>query len=188
MNIEIISGSPREDSLSYRIAQHLQQELHLCAAKHPTGLINLQQTQIPFIQKVWSSQDAVPPEYKELGRRMFGAQAFIIVSPEYNGGYSPAMKNLFDHFPKQRRKAFGICTGSDGALGGMRAAQQLLQLVPALFGIASPTLLIVPNMDLKFEAGGRLSDAAFCKRIHDFLTDFLWLAEALQSGKEDSRS
>lgn len=188
MNIEIIAGSPREGSLSFRIAQHLHQELNTCASKHQTGLINLQQTQVPFIQKVWSSLEIVPPEFKELGRRMFGAQAFIIVSPEYNGGYSPAMKNLFDHFPKQRRKAFGICTGSDGALGGMRAAQQLLQLVPALYGIASPTMLIVPNMDLKFAPNGQLTDAAFCKKIHDFLTDFLWLAETLQSGKGEAQS
>lgn len=93
------------------------------------------------------------------------------------------MKNLFDHFPKQRGKAFGICTGSDGMMGGMRSAQQLLQLVPALFGIASPTLLIVPTMDKKFDEAGKLTDASFSKKVHDFLTDFLWLADALHSAK-----
>ncbi len=43
---------------------------------------------------------------------MFAANAFIIVTPEYNGSYTPAMKNLFDHFPKQIHKPFGIVTAS----------------------------------------------------------------------------
>jgi NAD(P)H-dependent FMN reductase len=183
MNIEIIAGSPREGSLTHRIALHLYGELQHCAPQHHAGLINLQEERLPFIQKVWSSLEAVPEDYRPVAERMFGADAFIIVSPEYNGGYSPAMKNLFDHFPKQRRKAFGICTGSDGMMGGMRASQQLLQLVPALFGIASPTLLIVPTMDKKFDEQGKLTDASFSKKVHDFLTDFLWLADALHSAK-----
>ena len=45
----------------------------------------------------------------------------LLVTPEYNGSYTPALKNLFDHFPKQSRKPFGIVTASPGALGGMRA-------------------------------------------------------------------
>jgi NAD(P)H-dependent FMN reductase len=188
MNIEIIAGSPREGSLTHRIALHLFNELRHCAAQHQTGLINLQEHRLPFIQKVWNNAEAPPEAYRALAGRMFDADAFVIVSPEYNGGYSPAMKNLFDHFPKQRRKAFGICTGSDGAMGGMRASQQLLQLVPALFGIASPTLLIVPAMDKKFDEKGKLLDAAFSKKVHDFLTDFLWLAEALYAAKGPAAS
>src|ERR1043165_5423035 len=183
MNIEIIAGSPREGSLTLHIAKHLHKELQGCAVGHNVGLINLQEHVLPFIQKVWNSVDAAPEEHKELARRMFAANAFVIVSPEYNGGDSPAMKNLFDHFPKQAKKPFGICTGSDGAMGGMRSSQQLLQLVPALFGIASPTLLIVPNMDKKFDEEGNLLDASFSKKVHDFLTDFLWLAQAIHSSK-----
>lgn len=93
------------------------------------------------------------------------------------------MKNLFDHFPKQLKKTFAIATGSPGGIGGMRAAQQMLQLVPALFGIASPTLLVVPGMDKKFGPDGVLLDEAFSKNVRDFLTDFLWLAEAVEAAK-----
>jgi NAD(P)H-dependent FMN reductase len=183
MNIEIIAGSPREGSLTLHIAKHLYNELQSCAPQHKVGLINVHEHEIPFIQKVWTSVNAAPQEHRQLAERMFGADAFIIVSPEYNGGYSPAMKNLFDHFPKQAKKPFAICTGSDGMMGGMRASQQLLQLVPALFGIASPTLLIVPQMDKKFDEEGKLLDESFSKKVHDFLTDFLWLANAIHNAK-----
>lgn len=110
---------------------------------------------------------------------MFNADAFILVTPEYNGSYSPALQNLIDHFPKQSHKAFGIVTASPGAMGGMRSSQQLLLLIPALFGIASPYMLVTPFADKKFDSEGRLLDPGFEKNIHQFVSEFLWLAETL---------
>ncbi|MFX9123690.1 hypothetical protein ABTN41_19580, partial [Acinetobacter baumannii] len=89
------------------------------------------------------------------------------------GSYSPALQNLFDHFPKQTKKAFGIASASTGAMGGMRSTQQLLLLVPALFGIASPQLLVTPFVDKKFDENGNLVEESFLKNIHVFTTDFL---------------
>ena len=111
---------------------------------------------------------------------MFAADAFVLVTPEYNGSYTPALKNLLDHYPKQSRKAFGIVTASPGAMGGMRATQQLQLLVNAFFGIASPHMLIVPAVDKKFDAAGNLTDEHFKKSIDLFTREFLWLAESLK--------
>ena len=111
---------------------------------------------------------------------MFAADAFILVSPEYNGSYSPAMKNLVDHFPKQHHKPFAIVTASPGPMGGIRAAQQMQLLVGALFGIASPYMLIVPAVDKKFDVKGNLVDESFENSVHNFVSEFLWLAENLK--------
>lgn len=178
MNIEIIAGSPRQPSLNLRVAKFLHQYLQTQTDNY-VGLIQLNEIKLPFVQNVWTKPEEAPVEFQTLAARMFAADAFILSSPEYNGGYSPAMKNLLDHFPKQRRKPFGIVTSSDGAMGGMRAAQQMLQLVPALFGFASPNLLIVPKAHEKFNEEGELSDESFLKNIHDFVTEFLWLASRL---------
>ena len=62
-------------------------------------------------------------------------------------------------------------------MGGMRAAQQLLLLVPALFGIPSPYLLIVPSVDKKFSPDGDLLEESFQNSIHNFITEFMWLSE-----------
>ena len=59
------------------------------------------------------------------------------------------------------------------------STQQLLLLVPALFGIASPQLLITPQVDKKFDAEGNLTDESFAKNISLFLQEFLWLANKL---------
>ena len=107
-------------------------------------------------QIVFVSVDATPDQFKPLSKRMFEANAFILVTPEFNGSYTSAMKNVLDHYPKQSRKAFGIVTASPGMMGGMRATQQMQLLINALFGIASPHMLVVGGVDKKFDAEGNL--------------------------------
>lgn len=178
MKIEIISGSPRVNSLTRRVAIHLRDQLR-ASTHHEVDIIDLQDWDLPLMQSVFSSVDNTPAAWKNLSRRVFAADAFILVTPEYNGSYSPAMKNLIDHFPKQHHKPFGIVTASPGLLGGMRAAQQLLLLVPALFGVASPYLLVVPAVDKKFDKDGTLLDPAFEHNVRNFVSEFLWLSERL---------
>jgi len=176
MKIEIISGSPRINSVTKRVAINVKKWLDN-NTDHETSIIDMKDWSLPAVQSVFVSVDRTPDEFKPLAKRIFDADAFILVTPEYNGSYSPAMKNLLDHFPKQHHKPFGIVTASPGAFGGIRASQQLLQLIPSLFGIASPYMLIVPAVDKKFDEQGNLLEASFEKSVHNFIAEFLWLAE-----------
>lgn len=178
MKIAIVSGSPRHQSLTKRVALHLSQQLQANAA-HEVDLIDMKDLQVPPVQTVWTSLEKVPENLQPAARIIFEADAYILVTPEYNGSYSPALKNFIDHFPKRHHKAFGIVTASPGAMGGMRASQQLLQLVPALFGVASPYMLIVPGVDKKFGITGELLDESFQHAVHNFVSEFLWLAERM---------
>lgn len=180
MKIEIISGSPRENSLTVRIALLLQQWL-VKHSTHEVGIIDCRDHALPWVQEVFRSVDTTPQEFKVLATRMFEADAFILVSPEYNGSYSPSLKNLLDHFPKQLHKPIGIATGTNGALGGIRAAHQLYLLSAGLFGIASPTFLLVPQTDKKIDEGGNLIDDKFESSIKTFIAEYLWLAEKIVS-------
>lgn len=178
MNITIISGSPREKSITKRVAIYLQNLLQN-TTNHTVNMIEVRDYPLPPVEAVFSSVEKTPASFRTLASIMFATDAFILVTPEYNGSYSPAMKNLLDHFPKQHHKAFGIVTASPGAMGGIRASQQLLQLVPAVFGIASPYMLIVPQVDKKFNESGELTEPSFENAIHNFTQEFLWLAESL---------
>jgi chromate reductase, NAD(P)H dehydrogenase (quinone) len=182
MKIEILSGSPRQNSTTFRVALHLQNALQE-KTEHEVGLIDLRQHDLPPVQEVFLAPHLAPEHYQDLAKRVFEAQAFILVTPEYNGSYTPDLKNLLDHFPKQNHKVFGLVTASPGALGGMRAAMQLQQLVFALFGIGAPHMLITPHVDKKFDAAGNLIDPAFQKSIDVFTNEFLWLAEKVVDEK-----
>lgn len=179
MNIEIISGSPRKESVTTRVASFLQKTLS-ANTSHSVGLLDVRDYHFPHLQEVFRTVDKTPEDLKPLAKRMFDADAFILVTPEFNGSYTPALKNLLDHFPKQTRKSFGIVTASTGPMGGMRATQQMQLLINALFGIASPHMLVVPFVDKKFNAEGELIDETFADNVNVFLREFLWLSESLK--------
>ncbi len=177
MNIEIISGSPRRDRVTHRVVLFLQKYLSE-NTRHTIKVIDVRDWNLDVLQQeIYRSVEKTPARFQPLAKRMFNADAFIIVTPEYNGSYTPALKNLFDHFPKQSHKAFGIVTASPGILGGVRASQQLQLLINALFGIGSPYMLITPQVDKKFDVHGNLTDTDFKKNIDVFITEFLWIAE-----------
>jgi chromate reductase, NAD(P)H dehydrogenase (quinone) len=182
MKIEIISGSPRNESHTRRVALYLKR---LLGEKEgiSADIIDIREWNLPPVQTVYTSVENTPAEFKRVTERIFNADAFILVTPEYNGSYSPALKNLLDHYPKQHRKPFGIVTASPGAMGGIRAAQNLLLLVPALFGIASPYMLITPLVDKKFDKEGNLLDETFQKSIDIFINEYLWLSKKVVAEK-----
>lgn len=179
MNIEIVSGSPRAASVTHRLVLFLEKYLKQTTG-HNIGVIDVRDWELPLLQQeVYKPAGNAPEALQPLVKRMFEANAFILVSPEYNGSYTSALKNVFDHFPKQAHKAFGIVTASTGALGGIRASQQMQLLINALFGIGSPYMLVTPNVDKRFDIDGNLLDLGFQKNIDVFTTEFLWLAENL---------
>jgi NAD(P)H-dependent FMN reductase len=170
------------NSITRRVALFLQKAL-TAVSEHEVGLLDVSDHILPPLQKVYTSAQDAPAEHRELAERMFGADAFILVTPEYNGSYSPSMQNMIDHFPKQHHKAFGLVTASPGALGGIRAAMQMQQFVLALFGIPSPYMLVTPQVDKKFDSEGNLLDSAFQKSTDVFIKEFLWLAERVVEEK-----
>lgn len=182
MNIVIISGSPKTNSLSYRAALHLRETL-LNTTAHKIDIVDVRTWNLPMFEKVFSSIEATPESFQPLAKLMFEADCFILVSPEYNGSYSAALKNLLDHFPKQLRKVIGIVAASNGKFGGMRSSQQMILLGAALFGIVSPTMLILPQVDKVFDESGNLADEKYQHSIHQFLAEFLWLSEAVEAKK-----
>ena len=123
MKIEIIAGSPRINSITRRVALHLKNWLTQHTS-HDIDIIDMKDWNIPPVQSVWVSPEKAPLEFQTVAERVFAADAFILVTPEYNGSYAPALKNLLDHFPKRHHKPFGIVTASPGAMGGIRASDR----------------------------------------------------------------
>ena len=183
MKILIISGSPRGNSITNRVAIHLERAISK-TSDHDVDILDVRETDMPHLQSVFISVESTPEPYKNVAEKMFAADAFILLTPEYNGSYSAALKNLLDHFPKQHHKVFGIATASPGGLGGVRAAMQLQELIYALFGIGSPYMLVIPQVDKKFDPQGNLLDESFQKPVDLFVKEFVWLAEKIVDVRE----
>ena len=65
MKIEIISGSPRHESVTVRVAKFLHKFLSETTT-HEVNLFDVRDFPLPAIQKVWTSLEAVPEEWKHL--------------------------------------------------------------------------------------------------------------------------
>ena len=99
----------------------------------------------PDVQGI--SGRARPPRVLErLAGRIKAADAFIIVSGEYNHSIPPALSNLLDHFLEEYfwRPSAIVCY-SAGAFGGVRAAMQLRAMLCELGTPSIPSLLPVPQ-------------------------------------------
>ncbi|MHA8097988.1 NADPH-dependent FMN reductase [Aquirufa aurantiipilula] len=172
--ILVITGSPRKESNSARIALHLYNRIKQ-DGEYEVDLLDVREYHLPQFESVFKTVNTTPEAYKSLAEKFFAADAYIIVTPEYNGSYTSTLQNLFDHFPRQQRKVYGVVTATNGSLGGMRASQQLLLFIIALFGIVSPYMLVTPYVDKKFDAQGVLLDETFQAKIDFFLDQFNWL-------------
>ena len=184
MNITLLSGSSRTPNFSYRIAINLKAELEKNHPQHTVSILDIRNFQVDFVQNTFGDKALIPERLRGLGELTFDADAFILISPEYNGSYSSVMKNLLDHFPKFSKKVFGICTYSTGALGGMRAAQQMQNMICGFFGIACPQMLLVGAVQNKIDENGNFIDISFQKNVSTFLGEFTWLGEAIEAAKK----
>ena len=80
MKIEIISGSPRTNSVTKRVALHLKNWL-LQQTNHEIDMIEMKDWDVPPVQSVWVSVDKAPVELQPLAKRIYEADAFILVTP-----------------------------------------------------------------------------------------------------------
>jgi len=77
------------------------------------------------------------------------------------------------------KKVIGVSAVSIGSLGGIRSALQLQQLILAIYAIPVPQMLLIPQVQNKFDENGTLIDDSFSKNVNLFIRDFLWFAEAI---------
>ena len=182
MRILILSSSPRKSSLTHRGALFLKGELDK-RPEHHSEVVDLRDWETGYLQEVWQTHETTPDKFKPLFDKIHSADVFIIVTPEYNGLFSPALSAVLDQFPKTMyiRKAFGIVSASTGALGGMRGAMHLQQYILGLFGIPSPQMLLIGNIDKRINPQGHSSEEILIKQSVNFLNELIWLGTRLRS-------
>lgn len=185
MNISIISGSTRINRQSHKVSLHLN--LLLKQSNHQVQLLDLAEYQFPVFEEVLVKHPNPPKGLQEFATIVKQSDAFIFVSPEYNGSYSASLKNALEYLKENEftKKVIGIASVSTGMMGGIRGAMQMQQLVLALMGYAMPQMLLVPQVQNKFDEEGIIMDEAYKPKVVGFLNEFLWLAEAVESKRRE---
>lgn len=116
---------------------------------------------------------------------MSRADALVIVSPEYNHGYSGLLKHVLDSCLQEYiHKAVGIVGVSAGPWGGTRGIQDLLPVLRELGLVTIFWDVYFANVRKAFDAQGKLLDEGQLKRIDKFLAELVWMAKTLRHGRE----
>ncbi|MGW0843240.1 NADPH-dependent FMN reductase [Streptomyces sp. NPDC002787] len=121
----------------------------------------------------------------EITPRLAAAEAFIVLTPEYNHSYPAALKNLIDwHFDEWRAKPVALVSYG-GVSGGLRAAEHLRQVFAELHATTVRDTVSFHNAHGSFDDTGDLKDPTGPNTAAKLMLDQLsWWGQALREAKE----
>ena len=188
VQIAVIVGSTRQGRFSDKPARWVSERLGERAGVE-VELIDLRDHPLPFFDQAppaYPLRDYPTAQVAELGARIDDADGFLVLTPEYNHGYSAVLKNAMDHtFVEWRRKP--IAFAGWGNVGGARAIEQLrgvsveFELAPLRHAVHILPDLMVPAMKADpFDPG---LFVPLEPRLELLITDLLWWSDALATAR-----
>jgi NAD(P)H-dependent FMN reductase len=182
LNVVVLLGSVRSDRKGIRIARYVERQF--TGRGHAVTLVDPQALQLPLLDRMYKeySPGSAPPVLEQLAALYRAADAFVIVTAEYNHSVPPALSNLLDHFLEEYfwRPSAIVCY-SAGAFGGVRAAMQLRAMLCELGMPSISSLFPVPRVEQAFSDAGEPSDDGADRRFARFAAELEWYAEALRA-------
>ncbi|QBJ95518.1 NADPH-dependent oxidoreductase [Rhodococcus sp. ABRD24] len=168
LRLEVIVGSVRTKRFAPTIADWFVERAHGRDA-FDTTVLDLADTPLP--QDLSST-----PGVERFTERIGQADAFVVVTSEYNHGYPAALKTALDTVKYEwRAKPVGF-VAYGGMSGGLRAVEQLRQVVAELHMVSIRESVSFHQARKHFDpADGAANDAA-----ERMLTQLAWWADALR--------
>ncbi len=127
------------------------------------------------------------PEHRAVGERFDAADGFLVLTNEFNHGYSGAMKNLLDHyFTEFVHKPIAFV--GYGNVGGARAIEQLRLVAAELDMVSVRETVNITGVDMRAlrtgdQASAELIWAAHLPKWEAMLTNLLWWSRTLRAGR-----
>ena len=114
--------------------------------------------------------------------RLDRADAFVIVTPEYNHGYPASLKQAIDvAFTQWRAKPVGFVSYG-GMAGGLRAVEQLRQVLAEMHAVTIRDVVSMHNPWTIFDDGSAPEIAAE-RAVTVMLDELSWFGRALRAAR-----
>ncbi|MER7451068.1 NAD(P)H-dependent oxidoreductase [Nocardia beijingensis] len=187
LKLAVIIGSVRDGRFGPVVAAWFAEQ----ARRHGSfevDVIDLAEARIPLeLPAVPPALDPDPqrPEgMTDLTRRLSAADAFVIVTPDYNRSIPASLKAVIDwHFTQWDAKAIGF-VGYSGASGGLLAIEHLRQIFNELNAHTVRNYVSFPRYYLLFDDEGRLREPEEPAAAATAMLDQLhWWATALAAAR-----
>ena len=112
-----------------------------------TEIIDLKEWDLPIFAGAHPPATGIydQPKQQQWADKIATADAFILISPEYNHGYSPALKNALDYIGKEWQGKPAAYIGY-GSTNGSRSIDQIRQVGTQLGLIDSNAILEIRDI------------------------------------------
>ncbi len=185
INLQIILGSTRDVRLGATVAQWVLEQ----AGKHnefQTELVDLKDWDLPMLNEVEpaSSGKYTLDIVKRWSKNIASADAYIVVTPEYNHGYPAVLKNAMDYLFLEWNKKPIAFVGYGGGAGGSRAVEQLRQVVIELEMAPIRESVVIAGIWSAFADGIPVAET-HGKKLEAVLKQLHWWAQALKRAREN---
>jgi chromate reductase, NAD(P)H dehydrogenase (quinone) len=156
-----ISTPPRPPRLGERLARFCVAEL--VSRDHKVNLVDPMEIALDPVFKPHFAykQGEAPDDLELLAQSIDAADAYVMISPEYNHSMSPALAHLLNHFGSSlfSYKPSAVVTYSAGQWGGARAAVVMRTFLSELGCLPVSAMIQVPKAaDVFTEGGGFCED------------------------------
>ncbi|MDK0519348.1 NAD(P)H-dependent oxidoreductase [Streptomyces sp. ML-6] len=148
-----------------------------------TDVIDIAELDLPVALSYRPDPDA-RDRLAAVSPRLAAADAFVVVTPEYNHSFPAPLKNLIDwHRDEWQAKPVAFVSYG-GVSGGLRAVEHLRQVFAELHTVGIRETVSFPNAGALFDDEGRPRDPAGCDAAAKVLLDQLvWWGHALRDAK-----
>ncbi|HEX8416897.1 MAG TPA: NAD(P)H-dependent oxidoreductase [Methylobacterium sp.] len=176
----VILGSVRADRQGLRAVRFVIAQLEARGIEAP--LVDPAGLKLPLLDRMYKEypKGEAPKVLEDLAALYRRADAFVVVSAEYNHSIPPALSNTLDHFLEEYfwRPSAIVCY-STGQYGGVRAAMQLRAMLCELGTPSIPSLLPIPRVGKMLDPEGKPQEEWLGKAARKFFDELVWYAEAL---------
>jgi NAD(P)H-dependent FMN reductase len=188
LQLAVILGSVRQGRFGPTVGNWFVRQ-----ARQRSGLavdvIDLAATALPMTLPAFGAQPV--PEavlaLQDLTPRLAAADAFVVVTPEYNHSFPAALKNAIDwHHQQWRAKPVGFVSYG-GISGGLRAVEALRLVFAELHTVTMRDTVSFHDAWRQFDAEGTPVNLDGCNGAADtMLHQITWWAHALRDAKANS--
>jgi NAD(P)H-dependent FMN reductase len=184
LHIVVLGGSVRSDRQGIKAAKFVERSL--VARGQRVTSVDPAEVQLPLLDRMYKEhpKGTAPEVLERLATLYRSADAFVVVSGEYNHSVPPALSNLLDHFLEEYfwRPSAIVCY-SAGPFGGVRAAMQLRAMLCELGMPSIPSLFPIPRVGQAFDDEGLPADPDANRRFARFASELEWYAGALRDSR-----
>jgi chromate reductase len=181
INVCIISGSSREDNLTFRVAKAIQNILLKNPEIHQTFLLDLRENDFPMVGRKDIHPNSLTNYQKNFIQSMENAHLIFICMPEYNWTTNPELINIFHQIGNKNFKSCfenkvfataGISHGRGGRKPCIDFHTLLNKLISFMdaYGIVSPLIFEGHESDKNIDnQGNLLNNEIFNKTLIRFI-------------------